>query len=178
MKLSMPMTLTSNYFSGFCFQNESELFNEYLQEGVFFISGFSFGAQKAFEYALNTTSRVDTLQLLSPAFFQNKDEKYKRMQLMFFKKDSHNYCETFLKNVLGKSTKNIEQYFVQGTYEELNDLLTYVWEKEKLEKLLAKGTKIEVFLGGKDEIIDSSAAYEFFKEYATVYFIKDVSHIL
>lgn len=172
------MTLTSNFFSGFCFENESELFNEYLEKGVFSFSGFSYGAQKAFEFALNSTSRIDTLQLLSPAFFQNKDEKYKRMQLMFFKKDSASYCETFLKNVLGKSTKPIEKYFVQGSYEELNDLLNYVWEKEKLEQLVQKGTKIEVFLGGEDEIIDSAAAYEFFKEYATVYYIKDAGHIL
>ncbi len=172
------MILNSNFFSGFCFENESELFNEYLEKGVFSFSGFSYGAQKAFEYALNTTSRIDTLQLLSPAFFQNKDEKYKRMQLMFFKKDLTSYCETFIKNVVGNSTKTVEQYFVQGSYEQLNDLLHYVWEKEKLERLISKGTKIEVFLGGKDEIIDSAAAYEFFKEFATVYYIKDAGHIL
>lgn len=172
------MTFQSKFFSGFCFQNESELFGEYLQQSAFTVAGFSYGAQKAFEYALQTTSRVDTLQLFSPAFFQNKDEKYKRMQLMFFKKDAKSYCDTFLKNVALNSSKTIKEYFIQGSYEELNELLHYVWDEEKLQQLLKKGTRIEVFLAGNDAIIDSCEAYAFFKAFTTVYFIKDLGHIL
>lgn len=172
------MTFQSKFFSGFCFQNESELFGEYLQQSAFTVAGFSYGAQKAFEYALQTTSRVDTLQLFSPAFFQNKDEKYKRMQLMFFKKDAKSYCDTFLKNVGLNSSKTIKEYFIQGSYEELNELLHYVWDEEKLQQLLKKGTRIEVFLAGNDVIIDSCEAYAFFKAFTTVYFIKDLGHIL
>lgn len=172
------MTFQSKFFSGFCFQNESELFGEYLQQSAFTVAGFSYGAQKAFEYALQTTSRVDTLQLFSPAFFQNKDEKYKRMQLMFFKKDAKSYCDTFLKNVGLNSSKTIKEYFIQGSYEELDELLHYVWDEEKLQQLLKKGTRIEVFLAGNDAIIDSCEAYAFFKAFTTVYFIKDLGHIL
>lgn len=172
------MTFQSKFFSGFCFQNESELFGEYLQQSAFTVAGFSYGAQKAFEYTLQTTSRVDTLQLFSPAFFQNKDEKYKRMQLMFFKKDAKSYCDTFLKNVALNSSKTIKEYFIQGSYEELNELLHYVWDEEKLQQLLKKGTRIEVFLAGNDAIIDSCEAYAFFKAFTTVYFIKDLGHIL
>lgn len=172
------MIFQSKFFSGFCFQNESELFGEYLQQSAFTVTGFSYGAQKAFEYALQTTSRVDTLQLFSPAFFQNKDEKYKRMQLMFFKKDAKSYCDTFLKNVALNSSKTIKEYFIQGSYEELDELLHYVWDEEKLQQLLKKGTRIEVFLAGNDAIIDSCEAYAFFKAFTTVYFIKDLGHIL
>jgi len=172
------MILPTKFYSGFCFLNESELFSEYLHNGFFSISGFSYGALNAFEEALNSTSRVDVLQLFSPAFFQNTDEKYKRMQLMFFKKDVTSYCKTFLDNVVFGSSKPIQNYFTQGSYEELDALLHYTWEKEKLEKLLNKGTKIEVFLGSNDKIIDATCAYDFFKEFATVYFIKDAGHIL
>lgn len=172
------MTFQSKYFSGFCFQNESKLFGEYLQQSAFTVAGFSYGAQKAFEYALQTTSRVDILQLFSPAFFQNKDEKYKRMQLMFFKKDAKSYCDNFLNNVGLNSSKLFKEYFTQGSYEQLDELLHYVWDEEKLQQLLKKGTQIEVFLAGNDAIIDSCVAYEFFKPFATVYFIKDLGHIL
>ncbi|MFA6789939.1 MAG: pimelyl-ACP methyl ester esterase BioV [Arcobacteraceae bacterium] len=172
------MILPTNYCSGFCFHNESELFKEYLHSNDFTVAGFSYGAQKAFEMALHSSKRVDTLQLLSPAFFQNKDEKYKRMQLMFFQKDAKTYCENFLKNSSYPTTKEVESYFSQGTYEELDALLHYVWDENKLEELLKKGTKIEVFLGTKDKIIDSNSAYDFFKAFACVYYIKDVGHLL
>jgi RNA recognition motif-containing protein len=44
--------------------------------------------------------------------------------------------------------------------------------------LLEKNIKIEVFLGQLDKIIDAQAVYDFFKPYATVYFIKNSGHIL
>ncbi len=172
------MKTCKKYFSGFCFENESELFNDYLISNDFTISGFSYGAIKAFEEVLTCEYRVDKLQLFSPAFFQNEDEKFKRMQLMFFKKDEKSYCDNFLKNVLYPSDKNIEKYFKIGTYKELEELLYYKWEKEKLEKLLKKGTKIEVFLGQNDKIIHSKKAKDFFTNFATVYYIKNKGHIL
>lgn len=64
------------YYSGFCLQNEQELFNENIIKSDFCISGFSYGAIKAVEYALNADERIDKLQLFSPAFFNNKDDKY------------------------------------------------------------------------------------------------------
>lgn len=76
------------------------------------------------------------------------------------------------------SSKTIKEYFIQGSYEELDELLHYVWDEEKLQQLLKKGTRIEVFLAGNDAIIDSCEAYAFFKAFTTVYFIKDLGHIL
>ena len=170
--------ISKRYFSGFCFVNESELFDEYLENNDFTVCGFSYGAIKAFEEVLNSNTRVDKIQLFSPAFFQTFDEKFKRMQLMFFKKDANAYCENFLKNVSSPTNQDISKYFNQGTIEELEELLNYEWSKEKLQKLVEKGTKIEVFLGGVDKIIDSSKAKEFFKDFATVYYIKEKGHLL
>ena len=170
--------ISKNYFSGFCFFEESELFEKYLIKNDFTFCGFSYGAIKAFEEALNSTKRVDKLQLFSPAFFQTKDEKFKRMQLMFFKKDEDAYIKNFLENLKDKSTKSIENFFKKGSFKELDELLNFKWSKEDLEELIKKGIKIEVFVGGNDKIIDSLAAKEFFKEFATVYYFKDKGHLL
>ncbi len=170
--------MKSKYFSGFCLNGEKELFSEYLIENDFTISGFSFGAIKAFEEALNSEERVDLIQLFSPAFFQTQNEKFVRMQLMFFKKDSNSYCENFLQNISYPSDIEVSKYFKEGTYEELETLLTYKWDEKKLNRLLERGTQIEVYLGGVDKIIDSGKAYEFFKDFSTVYFIKNSGHIL
>ncbi|AXH09578.1 hypothetical protein AHALO_1201 [Malaciobacter halophilus] len=170
--------MTSNYYSGFCLSKEDELFSDYIIKNDFTISGFSYGAIKAFNEALNTQKRVDLLQLFSPAFFQTKDKKYKRIQLMFFKKDAKEYCKNFLNNISYPKTIDTSKYFQLGTFEQLDELLNYEWKKDELKKLIKKGTKIEVYLGAKDKIIQSYEAKEFFKEFATVYFINDAGHIL
>lgn len=170
--------MTSNFFSGFSLENEVELFDEYIQKNDFTISGFSYGAIKAFEYALSSDKRVDKLQLFSPAFFQTQDNKFKRMQLMFFKKDESSYCNNFLENISYPSNFDTSKYFKLGTYEQLEELLMYEWCEEKLQELVDKGVKIEVFLGEKDKIIDSKKAREFFVRFATIYYIKEKGHIL
>lgn len=170
--------MTSKYFSGFSLENEKEIFSDYLIENDFTVSGFSYGAILAFEELLNSNRRVDLIQLFSPAFFQTESEKFIRMQLMFFKKDSKAYCENFLKNISYPSSFNMNDYFSQGSLDELKTLLTYKWSEEKLNKLLNKGVKIEVYFGSDDKIIDSQKAADFFKEFATVYFIKNSGHIL
>jgi hypothetical protein len=170
--------ISKNYHSGFSLKNESELFDEFIIKNDFTVSGFSYGAIKAFEEVLSTNSRVDKLQLFSPAFFQTKDKKFKRMQLMFYKKDEDAYCNNFLENISYPSNIDCNKYFKQGTYLELEELIYYEWNEDKLEALMNKGVKIEVFLGFEDKIIDSEKAKDFFMKYATVYFIKDVGHIL
>ena len=177
MKLLQKM-ISKRYFSGFCFVDESELFDEYLEKSDFIVCGFSYGAIKAFEEVLNSNQRVDKLQLFSPAFFQTFDDKFKRMQLMYFKKDADAYCKNFLQNVASPTTQDISKYFNLGTVQELEELLNYEWSKEKLQKLVENGTKIEVFLGGVDKIIDAQKAKEFFKDFATVYYIKEKGHLL
>ena len=168
------------YFSGFCLEGESGLFSEYLIENDFTISGFSYGAIKAFDFALYSASvgvRVDLVQLFSPAFFNDKDKKYKRMQLIYFNKDSKTYCNNFLENS-GFSQEQKSKYFTEGKYEELDELLNYNWDKEKLKLLSQNGTKIEVYLGENDKIVDTQKALEFFVDVAEVYFIKHKGHIL
>ena len=165
------------YFNGFCLKDESMIFKEYLEDNDLTISGFSYGAIKAVKYLLNTDKRVDKLQLFSPAYFNDKDKKYIRLQLMFFKKDPQKYCDNFLKNC-GFKTEDKDKYFSMGTYEELQELLEYKWEEETMKKLLDKGIKIEVYLGSDDKIIDSSKALEFFKVFGEVYYIKNKNHIL
>lgn len=172
------MTISKDYYSGFCLENEAELFDEYREINDFNVAGFSYGAIKAFEEVLNSNTRVDKLQLFSPAFFQTQDKKFKRMQLMFFKKDEVAYCHNFLKNISYPSDIDCIKYFTFGTYEELDTLVNYVWSEEKLQALVDKGTKIEVYLGQEDKIIDALKAKEFFVKFATVYYIKEKGHIL
>ena len=170
--------ISKNYHSGFCLENESELFNEFITKNDFTVSAFSYGAIKAFEEVLNSKQRVDKLQLFSPAFFQTKDKKFKRMQLMFFKKDAQSYCNAFLENISFPSSIDCNKYFTLGTYDELDELLNYEWSEEKLQKLVEKGVEIEIFIGADDKIVESEKAKDFFKNYASVYYIKDVGHIL
>ncbi|PIF04811.1 MAG: hypothetical protein CSA86_00700 [Arcobacter sp.] len=165
------------YFNGFSLINEQELFTDYQEISDFIVSGFSYGAIKALEYVLNTDTRVDKLQLFSPAYFNDKDKKYKRMQLIYFKKDPLSYCDTFLKNS-GFSQGIKSSYFHLGKYEELNELLHYKWSEEKLQKLVDKNIILEVYLGSEDKIIDSNEALKFFRKFGEVYYIKNRGHIL
>ena len=169
------------YFSGFCLKNDVELFEEFIEINDFTISGFSYGAINAFRYALKqveNNKRVQKLQLFSPAFFHDKSKKYKRLQLMFFKKNEQEYKNNFISNIAKPSNIDLNKYLASGTYEQLDILLNYEWCKEDFEILLNAGVKIEVFLGSDDKIINSTNALEFFRQYSEVYFIKDVGHIL
>jgi hypothetical protein len=165
------------YFSGFSLKNEKELFSDFLIENDFTISGFSYGAIKAFEYGLESNNRIDKLQLFSPAFFNDKNDKFKRLQMMFFSKDSNEYAKNFLSNC-GFDEELSKKYFTLGSSKELNELLYYMWDEKKLQSLKDRGVFIEIYLGGKDSIINPQIACDFFKEFGEVYFIKDASHIL
>ncbi|MDQ1339369.1 MAG: hypothetical protein QG567_521 [Campylobacterota bacterium] len=173
------MTSKNNlFFSGFSFCNETELFLDYIDNSPFVLSGFSFGAIKAFEYALNCKERVDKIQLFSPAFFQTKELSFKKMQLLYYKKDKNRYTDEFLKNVVFPSEFDLKKYTCDSTYEELEQLLFYEWQEDKIKKLLKKGTKIEVYLGKLDKIIQAQNALGFFKPFATVYFYNNYGHLL
>jgi hypothetical protein len=169
------------YFSGFCLANEKELFDKYIIQNDFTVNGFSYGAIKAFEYTLKllkNNKRVDKLQLFSPAYFENKDTRYKRLQLFFYKKNVIKYRNIFLKNIIDPSNRNLEKYIISGTYKELDILINYIWNKKDLKYLVKQNVNIEVFLGNEDKIINSNIAKDFFREFAEVYYIKNVGHIL
>jgi len=164
------------FFSGFCLRGESELFSEFLSESEYEVAGFSYGAIKAFEYVLKTTKRVDALTLLSPAFFIQKSQKFKRLQLLHFKKDKDAYIKNFLENCSYPSKLDLNRYFCEDSYEDLEKLLNYEWREEDFLKL--KGIDIKVYLAEDDKIINSKNAMDFFKKVARVYYIKGRGHIL
>ncbi len=168
------------FFSGFSISNEEYLLEDFLNTSAYTISGFSYGAIKAFKKAkeeLASGKRVDTLQLLSPAFFQSKDEKFKRLQKRAYAKNEIIYLKQFLNSCFEPYEKKIVQNRASNL-EELDELLFYEWNLDELKKLEEQGVKIEVYLGGKDSIVDAYSAQEFFLEVATVTFIKDANHFL
>ena len=168
-----------HYFSGFSLQNEAELFAFWLPKSQYSVVGFSYGAIKAVEYLLKTDRRVDRLLLLSPAYFNNKSEAFKKMQLLYYKKDPQKYRENFLQNLASGSDISLEKYIMPSPpAKDLEELLYYQWNGEKLKRLEQRGISIEVVLGEKDKIIDAEAAKEFFEKYAVTYFIKDANHLL
>jgi predicted alpha/beta hydrolase family esterase len=166
------------YFSGFSFKNEQELFSEFLIDEEFVVAGFSYGAQKAIEYVYSSNQRVNLLQLISPAYFNDKDIKFKRLQTLFFKKDKSQYQKNFLSNTLYPSNIDISKYIVDITLDDLESLLYYEWDKDKLKSISKRGTKIEVYLGDIDRVISYKESREFFIEDATIFTIKNSGHIL
>jgi pimeloyl-ACP methyl ester carboxylesterase len=167
------------YFNGFCLKGEELFFEEYLVEGDYTVAGFSYGAQKAFEYVYHSSKRVDRLILISPAFFQNHKKAFIKTQLRYFKHDKEAYKKAFLENVVYPSSNiALDEYLVEGSYEALNELLTYVWEKEKIQSLLKRGIRVEVFLGSEDKIVDSTSSQDFFSSLIPTYFFKGRGHLL
>ncbi len=166
------------FFSGFCLHGEAVLFEDFLCKSDFCVSGFSLGAIEAFEYTVNSTRRIDRLQLFSPAFFHAAENTYKRMQLLYFKKDQAQYVKNFLKNAAYPSQKDLSRFYHDDSVDNLGKLLNFHWSKEKLQTLLDRGVMIDVYLGEEDKIIDAKKAKIFFKEFATVYTLKNAGHIL
>lgn len=166
------------YFNGFSLQNEEKLFEPYLIDSDYSVAGFSYGAQKAFEYAYQTKERIDRLILLSPAFFQTQKPSFVRAQLRYFEAGQDAYVTQFLANVSYPSELKLSNYLKVGTKEELEALLNYKWDAKKIQEILDRGTTIEVFLGDDDKIIDTQKAFDFFAPLTTTYCIKHVGHLL
>ena len=166
------------YFNGFSLRGEEVLFGDFLVQSDLCVAGFSYGAQQALEYVYHTKERVDRLILLSPAFFQTQSPAFIRAQLRYFKADKEAYIAQFLRNVAFPSQEDLSLYLNAGSPASLEALLTYHWEAEKLREITARGTVIEVFLGGKDKIIDTRAALDFFEPLAVNYYIKEAGHLL
>jgi pimeloyl-ACP methyl ester carboxylesterase len=166
-----------NYFNGFSLEGESKLFDDLLLSSDSCVVGFSFGAQKAFEYVYENLKRVDRLILLSPAFFQTQKSSFIRTQLRYFEAGQSDYVDNFLSNVSSPSSFNLAEYLKVGSKEELEALLTYVWDEDKIQTILNRGTVIEVFFGAIDKIVDTHEANKFFSM-TTNYILKDAGHLL
>ena len=168
------------FYSGFSLKNEEYLFSEYIKRSEYTICGFSYGAIKALRatiQVLDEGKRVDTLQLFSPAFFQSYDEKFKRLQLMSYKKNEEIYLKQFISSCFEPFEKKIVEH-TNSTIDELRELLEYEWNLDEFKEILERGVTIEVYLGGQDKIIDVNVAKELFLEVATVTYIKDANHFL
>lgn len=166
------------YFNGFALKGEEKFFEEYTINSELSVVGFSYGALRAFEYAYSSSSRIDRLILLSPAFFQNHRKSFIRTQLRYFKADQESYTKQFLENVSYPSDIRLNEYLADGTYDELETLLSYVWDREKILELVERGVTVEVFIGGEDKIVDSQKSFEFFSELVTTYLVKEKGHLL
>ena len=166
------------YFNGFSLQNEESHFSDFIIGSEHSVAGFSYGAQKAFEYVYESKERIDRLILLSPAFFQTEKSSFIRTQLRYFEAGQEAYVEQFLKNVSYPSEIDLTKYLQLGIKEELHALLSYTWEPSKIEEVLSRGTVIEVYLGEKDKIVHAKEALSFFTPLTTCYFIKEAGHLL
>ena len=167
-----------HYFGGFSLRGEAPFFHDYIEEDDFTVAGFSYGAQRAFEYALGCEDRIERVILLSPAFFQNRAPGFSRLQLQAFRRDKASYLSRFMRNVAYPTSIDLSNYLDGGTEEELEALLNYRWERAKISALLERGTDIEVFLGDRDRIIESEAAFAFFSSLTTSYLVKGAGHLL
>ncbi|MBU0632154.1 pimelyl-ACP methyl ester esterase BioV [bacterium] len=165
------------YSSGFSLKDDLSFFKQYIKESEYTVAGFSYGAIKAFEYTLTCKERIDTLQLFSPAFFQTKPEKFKRLQLIAYNKDKEKYLANFIKSCFDPYGQK-ETLHVDTKESELQELLYYEWDISKLKEISERGVNIEVYLGSEDKIIDAQGAKEFFLPYATTYLINGANHFL
>jgi hypothetical protein len=165
------------YYNGFALQNEAHFFDSIINESRYALSGFSYGAVKAFQEVQSSPKRIDTLQLISPAFFQSRDEKFKRLQLMGYRKSAAGYVNRFTENCFAPyKAQKIE--IAEHSYAGLEELLHYEWQEDALKAVTDRGVRIEVYLGSDDRITDVEAAYAFFVPFATVYLIKGANHFL
>jgi len=168
------------FFSGFSLKDEESFFNDYRDTSAYNICGFSYGAIKAFQHTkelLRKGERVDRLQLFSPAFFQTKSEKFKRLQILAYSNTQEKYLKQFMQSCFKPYAKREVQYS-QTDITQLEELLSYEWIGSDLVELESRGVVVEVYLGGKDCIIDVTGAREFFLSVSTVTYIKEANHFL
>jgi len=165
------------FYSGFALADDQHFFDPYLRHSDYTVAGFSYGAIKAAQYAVESHERIDTLQLFSPAFFQTKKESFRRLQMGGYFKDVERYLDNFITSCFAPSPiKPIT--LGNSDAESLQELLYFEWTGELIESIRAKGTLIEVYLGLEDQVIDVAGAREFFLPYATVTSIKRGNHFL
>ena len=166
------------FYSGFSLLNEHHYFESYLENNDYTIAGFSYGAIAAAHDASQSTCRIDTLQLFSPAFFQTKSDSFKRLQLSGFHKSPQEYRNRFLESCFAPYSVHEVELDWNANEEHLRELLYFEWTAELMEPIISKGIRVEVFLGDHDRVIDVVGAREFFLPYATVTSLRTGNHFL
>lgn len=168
------------FYSGFSLKNEEYFFKRFIKPSAYTVSGFSYGAILAFEEVkkkVKDHQRVDTLQLFSPAFFQTKSAKFKKLQQYGFMKNRDFYLASFIKSCFFPYEVYDVEY-KEDTIKDLEKLLSYEWSIEDLLWLKQNGVTIEVYLGENDIVTDVNNAKDFFMDVATVTSIKKANHFL
>lgn len=176
------------FFGGFGFSDNIKIFEPILREFGYFdanpynVCGFSFGAQKAVQYtleSLETNARINRVLLLSPAFFNDRDLAFKNAQLRAFSKNRVLYMKTFYKNIgLCAEDKQFLQEVESLDLCTLEQCLYYEFKGEDLILLNSRGVEIVAILGSRDKIINANVANDFFSKYGIVYMINDANHLL
>ena len=176
------------FFGGFGFKDEVRIFEPILRDLGYFgdnpynICGFSYGAQKAVRFALESLEsgkRVNRILLLSPAFFNDKDLAFKDAQVRAFAKNKAFYMKAFYKNIGLKNGDEIYLREVESLdLRTLEQCLRYEFKGAEMELLKSRGVEIVAILGENDKIIDSHKANAFFAQYGIVYLLKNANHLL
>jgi hypothetical protein len=165
------------FYSGFALSGDQHFFDPYLKHSDYTVAGFSYGAIKAAQYVANANERIDTLQLFSPAFFQTKKESFRRLQMGGYIKDTERYLDNFLTSCFAPSPV-APVSIGNNDAESLQELLYFEWTSDLMESICSKGTRIEVYLGMEDHVIDVEGAIDFFLPYASVTTIRKGNHFL
>lgn len=168
------------YFGGFGFSDDILLFGDFMREfglklGIYDVAGFSYGAQLASVYAMESKKRINNLILFSPAFFDD-DNDFKNAQIEAFKRNPKLYMRIFYKNT-GLSSE-LEKYLKTPQLSELEALLYFKFDANLLQAIKNKGINISIFLGECDKIINAGAAFEHFSKFGSAYLIKYYNHLL
>lgn len=174
--------------NGFFFQKELIFLKNFVHKGIYDISGFGFGAQKAYDEAFLRISRgrrVNKLILLSPAFFGNgkMNQSDKILQIKAFEENKKIYTFNLLKlmgeeNNLMEKNPTSKDFVLKIKSSDLYSMFDYIWDKKKIETLSYRGVSTEIYLGGKDKTINALKISEFFAPHATIYLIKKANHFL
>lgn len=170
----------SEFFGGFALKDDLNLFANLLTNfGItlnqYDVCGFGYGSKRALDYVLNCNSRINRLILLSPAFFNNKDSAFLDSQIEYFSKNKELYLKYFYENI---GFDGLYRFNSDVSVRDLRAFFEFSFNEVDLFRICNKGIKIIVFLGGKDRIVDSIDAMEFFKNFGIVYFIKEANHLL
>lgn len=166
------------FYSGFSLRDDRLFFDGLLKNGDYCVAGFSYGAIKAALYAAETSDRIDTLQLISPAFFQTKKESFRRLQMAGYLKDPAAYTEKFIESCFAPCEAGSVELDPDASEDQLRELLYFEWTRELMQSIRAKGIRIEVYFGLDDQVIDVTGAREFFIPYATVTSVRKGNHFL
>lgn len=127
----------------------------------------------------NPPQRINRMILLSPAFFNDKNEDFKNTQMATFEKNRAIYMKAFYKNI-GANAED-------GAYlreidlldsRDLEQCLHYKFKSADLEALNARGVEIISIFGECDKIINAQIAHAFFARFGVAFFIKGANHLL